>query len=144
MASTPNKYTVHQRLTNAENRCAQLEAEVKDLRVHLAGRLETLVNDAKNTIQDSIRVPKDGKPGRDGVDGQSIVGPQGLRGDCNIPNADEVAAALLTIRKAHATFLAKILNDLDLIQGTSHNGMKRNLAEIRARIQKQIEVGGLA
>jgi hypothetical protein len=65
-----------------------------------------------------------------------------LRGDCLIPNSDEVAAALLTIRKRHADMLARILNEIEL-SGGHHNGTKQLEAEIRARIARSIQIGDL-
>lgn len=111
-----NKYTVAQRLNILESRCTALEAENKELRTHLAGQLETKINDAKNLIQDSIRVPADGAPGRDGtngVDGQSIVGPQGPRGDVLIVGESELAQAVIGLRRKlkeqHAKFIAVLV-----------------------------------
>jgi hypothetical protein len=104
----------------AENAIAELKKENAELRVHLKGALETAINDAKNVIQDSIRIPQDGRdglPGRDGVDGQSIVGPQGPRGDVLIPNESEAQAALKEARlnnaKRHAIQIARIVDRIE-------------------------------
>jgi hypothetical protein len=115
-----NKYTIHSRIAMAENAIAELKKENAELRVHLKGALETAINDAKNVIQDSIRIPQDGRdglPGRDGVDGQSIVGPQGPRGDVLIPNESEAQAALKEARlnnaKRHAIQIARIVDRIE-------------------------------
>ncbi len=104
----------------AENAIAELKKENAELRVHLKGALETAINDAKNVIQDSIRIPQDGRdglPGRDGVDGQSIVGPQGPRGDVLIPNESEAQAALKEARlnnaRRHAAQIARIVDRIE-------------------------------
>ena len=67
MATTTNRYGVHNRLALLENAVTELRKENADLRTHLAGALQTAVSDAKNVIQSSIRVPQDGKDGRDGA-----------------------------------------------------------------------------
>jgi hypothetical protein len=115
-----NKYTIHSRIAMAENAIAELKKENAELRVHLKGALETAINDAKNVIQDSIRIPQDGRdglPGRDGVDGQSIVGPQGPRGDVLIPNESEAQAALKEARlnnaRRHAAQIARIVDRIE-------------------------------
>ena len=135
-----NKYTVHTRLAMAENAIAELKKENAELRTHLKGALETAVNDARNLIQSaqasdfrdlqeafggkfadlqaSIRIP------RDGVDGQSIVGPQGPRGDCLIPTADEVACELLAIRLKLARFQAALLHAYAQNWGLKHRGLR--------------------
>jgi hypothetical protein len=58
-----NKYSVNAKLIDLASRLTALEAENKALRTHLWGALETKANDLKHVIQDSIRVPVDGKTG---------------------------------------------------------------------------------
>jgi len=121
-----NRFTVHQRLAASEARLTALEAENKQLRQWVLGELTSKINDAKNVIQDSIRIPQDGAPGRDGrdgVDGQSIVGPQGPRGDVLIPNESEAQAALkearLKLAQRHAAFIAPIVRRLEFERTTN-------------------------
>jgi len=115
--SAPNKYTVHQRLTNAENRCAQLEAEAKALRVHLAGELKTAVENAKHSFRDG----RDGAPGKDG---ESIIGPKGDKGehgDVLYIGPDEVAAEVKKVRaellRLRAAFVGRIVQSIADHQG---------------------------
>ena len=134
----------------AENAIAELKKEIAELRVHLKGALETAINDAKNVIQDSIRIPQDGRdglPGRDGVDGQSIVGPQGPRGDVLIPNESEAQAALKEARlnnaKRHAIQIARIVDRIEFER--THNLRSfddhsfGHFTRLLADIQKDIE-----
>jgi hypothetical protein len=145
-----NKYTIHSRIAMAENAIAELKKENAELRTHLKGALETAVNDAKNVIQDSIRIPQDGRdglPGRDGVDGQSIVGPQGPRGDVLIPNESEAQAALKEARlnnaKRHAIQIARIVDRIEFER--THNLRSfddhsfGHFTRLLADIQKDIE-----
>ncbi len=81
--AAPNKFTVHTRIAMLENAVTELKKENSELRVHLKGALETAVNDAKNTIQDSIRIPQDGRDGREGVDG--VDGATGATGPSDRP-----------------------------------------------------------
>jgi len=134
--SAPNKYTVHQRLTNAENRCAQLEAEVKAVRVHLAGALQTAVNDAKNSFRD----------GRDGVDGATgPQGPRGIkgeRGDVLYIGPDEVQAAVAAVRAELVAKQAKFLGAID--RAISENGGSSSAQRIvRARLEQVKRDAGL-
>jgi hypothetical protein len=149
--SGANKFTVHTRLAMLENAVTELRKENTELRVHLAGKLETLVNDAKNVIQDSIRIPQDGAPGkdgRDGADGQSIVGPQGPRGDVLIPNESEAQAALKEARlnnaRRHAAQIARIVDRIEFerthnlksFDAHSFGHFRRLLADIQEQIEK--------
>jgi hypothetical protein len=94
MATAPqNKYGVHPRLAALENAVTELRKENAELRVHLAGRLETLVNDARSAIQSAIEDAIRSslalcKPGRDGVDGKDSTVP-GPQGDVLIPSETE-------------------------------------------------------
>jgi hypothetical protein len=141
-----NKYTVAQRLNILESRCTALEAENKELRTHLAGQLETKINDAKNLIQDSIRVPADGAPGRDGtngVDGQSIVGPQGPRGDACVIGSAEMAAAVIELRRKlkehHAAVIARLIEGIEANRRPGSSGAARILATHLEMIKRDIE-----
>jgi hypothetical protein len=121
-----NKYTVAQRLNVLESRCTALEQENSQLRAHLTGALQTAINDAANTIQSSqksdfrelqasIRIPQDGAPGRDGVDG--AVGPKGEAGDVTVIGESELAQAVLHLRRKlkeqHATFIAHLIEGIE-------------------------------
>lgn len=125
-----NKYSVNAKLLDLASRLTALEAENKALRTHLWGALETKANDLRHVIQDSIRVPVDGKDGKDGANGVSITGPQGVKGACLVPNDSEIAAALLGYRKKHAAILAKILELQEQNGRRPHSGMKATLAAI--------------
>ena len=122
-----NRFTVHQRLAASEARMTALEAENKQLRQWVLGELSTKINDAKNLIQDSIRIPVDGRNGRDGVSIVGPAGPKGDRGDCLIPNDSEVAAALIALRQKHAAALARIQDALVKNSGRKHSGIKKVL-----------------
>jgi hypothetical protein len=133
-----NRFTVHQRLAASEARLTALEAENKTLRQWVASTVASQINDAANTIksaqesdfrdlqdtfggkfsdlQASIRIP------RDGVDG--AVGPVGPRGECTIPNTDEVARELIAIRLKLAKFQAAVLHSYQLTWGTKHSGLR--------------------
>jgi hypothetical protein len=120
-----NKYTVGAKLSDLTSRVTSLEKENAELRTHLAGKLETLVNDARNIIQGQIKIPRDGKDGCNGVDGATgATGVKGDRGDCTIPNDSEVAAALLVIRQKHARALAMIQAALEANSKRKHSGAK--------------------
>lgn len=142
-----NRFTVHQRLAASEARLTALEAENKTLQLWVLGELTSKINDAKNTIQDSIRIPQDGRDGRDGVDGQSIVGPQGPKGDVLIPNESEAHAALKEARlnnaKRHAIQIARIVDRIEFER--THNLRSfddhsfGHFTRLLADIQKDIE-----
>jgi hypothetical protein len=115
-----NRFTVHQRLAASEARLTALEAENKQLRQWVLGELTSKINDAKNVIQDSIRIPVDGAPGkdgRDGVDGQSIVGPKGDTGDVLvIPEsamAKTVIAMRIKLKEQHAAIIARLVERIE-------------------------------
>jgi hypothetical protein len=139
-----NKYTVHTRLGLLENAVTELKKENAELRVHLAGKLETLVNDAKNTIQDSIRIPVDGasgKDGRDGVDGHSIVGPKGDTGNVLVIPESEMAKAVIALRiklkEHHAAMIAVLVEHVEgQKQGT---WVGRHFAKLLEDIRQEIE-----
>jgi len=140
MGINQTKYGVHNRLAGLENAVTELKAENANLRVHLKGALETAVNDAKNLIQDSIRVPLDGKDGRNGVDGVSITGPQGAkgdRGDVLIPNDSEVAAALQALRLKLAKWQAAVQFAYEQNYGTKHRGLKVAIDNTLKTIENQ-------
>ncbi len=139
-----NKYTVHTRLGLLENAVTELKKENAELRVHLAGKLETLVNDAKNTIQDSIRIPVDGAPGkdgRDGVDGQSIVGPKGDTGDVLVIPESEMAKAVIALRiklkEHHAAVIAVLVEHVEGQKKGTWVG--QHFAKLLENIRQEIE-----
>jgi hypothetical protein len=137
--SHPNKYTVHQQLADLTSRVTELEAENKKLRVHLAGELKTAISDAKNIIQDSIRVPQDGTPGRDGRD-STVSGP---RGDVLFIGPAEVEAAVAAVRKELLTQRAKYLGAIE--QALADSGGTSGAHQlIRARLQRVKKDAGLA
>lgn len=74
MTKPLNKYTQFEHITDLQNRCSQLEAELKAVHVHLLTEL-------KNAVSDRV-----GQKGDTGRDGASIVGPRGPAGkDSTIP-----------------------------------------------------------
>jgi hypothetical protein len=136
-----NVYTVNGRLSQLENAVADLKRENSELRTHLWTALETKANDLRHFIQDSIRVPvdgRDGAPGRDGVDGAHGI--QGVRGDCTVPNESEIASALLVLRKNHARTLADIKYRLEL-GGKQHRGMDAVLKSTLEAIEQDLRNG---
>jgi hypothetical protein len=107
--SAPNKYTVHARLALLENAVTELRKENADLRVHLAGALQTAVNDAKHSFRDG----RDGVDGKDGAPGrQGPKGDKGERGDCTVYGDAELRLAVGEARQKlieqRAKFLAAI------------------------------------
>lgn len=140
MAHNDNKYTVHQRLADLTSRVTELEAENKKLRVHLVGALQTAVNDAKNVIQDSIRVPVDGKDGRDGVTGPQ--GENGGRGDVLIPNETELQQAVIGLRRKlleqRAAFLA-VINQRIVENNNASNKVQQHFAKLLEYVKRDIE-----
>jgi hypothetical protein len=138
--SGANKYTVHTRIAMLENAVTELKKENAELRTHLAGKLETLVNDKARLIQAGIRIPQDGKDGRNGVDGVSITGPQGAkgdRGDCLIPSDSEVAAALQALRLKLAKWQAAVQFAYEQNYGTKHRGLKVAIDNTLKTIENQ-------
>jgi hypothetical protein len=146
----PNKYTVAQRLNVLESRCTALEQENSQLRAHLVGALQTAINDAANTIQSSqksdfrelqasIRIPQDGAPGRDGVDG--AVGPKGEAGDVLVIAESEMAQAVKDARRKmkehHAAVIATLIEYAEgQKKGTS---VGRHYANLLENIKQEIE-----
>lgn len=132
-----NKYTVAQRLNGLESRCTALEAENKELRLHLAGHLETKINDAKNLIQDSIRVPADGRDGRDGRD-STVPGP---RGEVLYVGPEELQAAVIDARRKlkehHAAVLAILIEGIEASKrgGPGSQLLSRHLETIKKAIE---------
>lgn len=131
--SAPN-YTVNGRIADLTSRVTELEAENKRLRVHLAGRLETLVNDAKNSF-------RDGAPGRDG---ESIVGPKGdkgERGDITVYGDDELREAVKQVRaellRVRASVIGRILQGIADRSGTS--SVERHFRKHLEKILRDIE-----
>jgi hypothetical protein len=138
MATHDPKYTVQTRLANLTSRVTELEAENKRLRVHLAGELATKIDDAKRVIQDSIRVPQDGAPGRDGRD-STVPGP---RGDVLFIGPAEVEAAVAAVRKELLTQRAKYLGAIE--QALADSGGTSGAHQlIRARLQRVKRDAGL-
>lgn len=138
---THAQYTVQQRLSDLTSRVTTLEKENANLRTHLAGALQTAVNDAKNTIQSSIKIPVDG---RDGVDGESIVGPRGERGergDVLIPNETELQQAVIALRRKlleqRAAFLAVI--NQRIAENNTSNKIQQHFANLLEYVKKDIE-----
>jgi hypothetical protein len=134
----PNKYTVHARLNLLEQRCTALEAENKELRVHLAGQLETKINDAKHVIQGAIRIPADGKDGRDGRD-STVPGP---RGEVLYVGPEEMAQAVKDARRKlkeqHAKFIAVLVEHAEgHKKGNEYPG--RLFARLLDSIRQEIE-----
>jgi hypothetical protein len=132
----------------AENAIAELKKENAELRVHLAGKLETLVNDAKNVIQDSIRIPQDGAPGKDGRDGvDGAPGPRGEAGSLTVIPESEMAQAVLDLRRElkekHAAKIAVIVERLEYEKsaGIEGNGawLHRHFAQILESLKADIE-----
>jgi hypothetical protein len=145
MAAPPNKYGVHNRLALLENAVTELRNENAALRTHLAGKLETLVNDAKNIIQDSIRIPQDGAPGkdgRDGVDGQSIVGPRGEAGGVTVIPESEMAQAVVAMRRKlkerHAAVIAALVEHAEGHKKGTWVG--QHFAKLLENIRQEIEL----
>src|SRR5208337_3799877 len=142
-------FGVQNRLSLLENALTELKKENAELRTHLAGKLETLVNDAKNTIQDSIRVPQDGKdglPGRDGADGrdgESIKGDRGEQGDVVVIGETELAKEVIRLRiklkEQHAAFLARLIEVIEANRGPNSSSSARILATHMEGIKKEIE-----
>lgn len=134
-------YTANGRLAQLENAVTELRKENAELRVHLKGALQTAINDAKHVIQDSIRVPVDGKDGKPGADGQSIVGPQGPRGDVLYIGPAEVEAAVAAVRaellRLRAAMVGRILQSIADNQGS--NGTQQHFRKHLEGILKDIE-----
>jgi hypothetical protein len=138
-----NKYTVTSKILDLQSRVLALETANKELRQWVEGALSTKINDAKNLIQDSIRIPVDGAPGRDGVDGRSIIGPQGPAGDITTYGPEELQQAVIALRiklkTLHATFLARLIEEIDGHKkggGSINNIIASHLEGILREIEK--------
>jgi hypothetical protein len=135
-----NRFTVHQRLAASEARLTTLEAENKQLRQWVLGELTSKINDAKNVIQDSIRVPQDGKDGRDGA--QGATGAQGPAGDITVYGPEELQAAVKDLRRkyleAHAKALAVIDQHIDH-ESKNSGGIHRMFQQRLESIKRDIE-----
>jgi hypothetical protein len=143
--SGANKYTVHTRLAMLENAVTELKKENAELRTHLWTALETKANDLKNVIQDSIRIPQDGAPGkdgRDGVNGQSIVGPKGEAGDVLVIPESEMAKAVTKLRielkEKHAAHIAVLLESITFHEKSDY-WLYQHWAKLLQGIKTQIE-----
>jgi hypothetical protein len=139
-----NRFTVHQRLVASEARLTALEAENKQLRQWVLGELTSKINDAKNVIQDSIRIPQDGSPGkdgRDGLDGQSIVGPKGDTGDLLVIPESEMAQAVIAMRiklkERHAAAIAVLVEHAEGQKKGAWVGV--HFAKLLESIRQEIE-----
>ena len=130
-----NIYTVNGRLAELTSRVSELEAENKRLRVHLAGELQTAIHAAKHFIQDSIRVPVDGKDGRDGAQG-----PQGIQGvpgrDCTMPTESELADAVNALRLKLAKWQAAVLFQYEQNTGRKHQGLRAAIDAVLKNIER--------
>ena len=146
-----NKFTVHTRLATVESRLTALEQENSQLRAHLAGALQTAINDAANVIRSaqesdfrelkaSIRLPQDGRDGIDGATGAQGI--QGERGDVLIVSESETAQAVIALRRKlkeqHAKFIAVLVEHAEgQKKGTSvGQHFARLLEGIRADIER--------
>jgi hypothetical protein len=143
-----NRFTVHQRLAASEARLTALEAENKQLRQWVLGELTSKINDAKNVIQDSIRIPQDGAPGKDGRDGvDGAPGPRGEAGSVTVIPESEMAQAVLDLRRElkekHAAKIAVIVERLEYEKsaGIEGNGawLHRHFAQILESLKADIE-----
>lgn len=109
MSTHHNKYTIHDRITSAENRLAQLEAAIPQLEVRLRCELQKYADDHCHGMN--------GKDGRDAVDGaQGPAGPQGERGDVLYISPEETAPIIASLRAEiitqRARFQALVLQSL--------------------------------
>ena len=120
------QFTVHTRIAMLENAVTELKKENSELSVHLKGALETAVNDAKNTIQDSIRIPQDGRDGREGVDGATgATGPVGTgwrRRPASVPmnclwKSKKLRRAIV---ERHAANIARIVHNIEVLGRPEH------------------------
>lgn len=124
-------YTVNGRLAQLENAVTELRKEQADLRVHLAGALQTAVNDAKHSFRD----------GRDGVDGQpgerGQQGIKGERGDVLYISDSEAAEQVKILRAAlveqRCKFLAAIAQAEYDARGdnSTHRIIRGRIAQLR-------------
>jgi hypothetical protein len=86
------------------------------------------------------RAGRDGKdsnvPGARGEKGDSIIGPQGPRGDVLIPNDSELAAAVIALRQKLATVQAAFLQGMMDAGNIKHAGV-RSLVTNKLEIVKR-------
>jgi hypothetical protein len=131
-----NRYTVHQRLAASEARVTALEAELKDVRVHLKGALETAIADAKNHIQSAQAADfRDLKASiKDGVDGKDSTVP-GPRGDVLYIGNEEVEPIVASLRHEivmqRARYRATILQALADADGMHGMIFRRHLENLK-------------
>lgn len=85
-----NKYSVNSKLAALQTRVTELESALKALRIVLLADLQSYL--------DQHCHGQNGAPGRDGVDGQSITGPQGTPGDITVYGDAELQAAVIQLR----------------------------------------------
>lgn len=109
MPRQETKYTVHQRLSNAENRCSQLESAIPRLKLELLTEL-IQYQDAHFRGRDG----KDGRPGNDCVC-RSVPGEKGERGDVCYIGPAEVEAAVAAVRAELLRFRAQVIGRI--VQG---------------------------
>jgi hypothetical protein len=138
----PNKYGVHNRLALLENAVTELKRENAELRTHLWTALETKVNDLKNAIQDSIRIPQDGAPGKDGRDGvDGATGPRGEQGDVLVIPESAMAQAVIDLRRKlkerHAAAIAVLVEHAEGQKKGTWVG--QHFAKLLESIKQEIE-----
>lgn len=117
------------RIAMLENAVKELRRENAELRTHLWAQLETKINDQRRLIQDSIRIPRDGK------DGMSVTGPQGPAGppgDVLYITPAEVTEQVQKLRKQLAKWQAAIKFAYEQNYGPVVNSVLKKI-EIEAR-----------
>jgi hypothetical protein len=135
-----NKYSVNSKISDLQARVLSLETANKELRVHLWGALETKANDLKHVIQDSIRVPLDGRNGIDGANGATgQQGIQGVPGDVTYITPAEVAAQVQALRLKLAKWQAAIQFAYEQNYGTKHSGLKIAIDNVLKAIENQAQ-----
>jgi hypothetical protein len=138
MSVNQTKYGVHNRLSGLETAVTELKKENAELRTHLAGKLETLVNDKARLIQAGIRIPQDGKDGRNGVDGATgPQGAQGVPGDVTYITPVEVEAQVQALRLKLAKWQAAVQFAYEQNYGTKHRGLKVAIDNTLKTIENQ-------
>ena len=127
-----NKYTVHQRLTGVENRCAQLEAALPRLKLELLTEL-TQYADAHFHGRDG----KDGVDGRPGSDCQcrAVKGDQGDPGDITILGDAELQAAVTKLRFEKLRWQAALLREIEENAQCKHSGVQKVLALVLKKLK---------
>jgi len=138
--TTENRFTVHQRLAASEARLTALETENKQLRQWVLGELTSKINDAKNVIQDSIRIPQDGRDGRDGATGAQGI--QGERGDVLYISPAEVSECVRALRRKlkekHAAHIAVIVERLEY-EKSQDSWVNQHFAGLLESLKRDIE-----